>query len=94
MPLDLPPVPRTDRERLRAQRRRRQKAMGCRPIFKIAWGAVMTVSTISWWLLDNCQPSGRWGDVWKAIGRLNDTQPAQQAPSPPADPVGQSQETH
>jgi len=93
VPLDLPPVPRTERERLRQQRRRRQKAMGCRPVFKILWGAAVTLSTMAWWLLDTCQPSGRWGEIWKAIGTLNDPQPTQQAPAAPADPVGQSQET-
>jgi hypothetical protein len=62
-------------------------------MFKLAWGAAVTLSTIAWWLLDNCQPPGRWGTVFDALGTLNDPQPAQPAPAPPADPVGQSRET-
>jgi hypothetical protein len=94
MPLNLPPIPRTERERLRQQRRRRQKAMACRPIFKILWGAAVTVSTICWWLVDNCNPPGRLGALFNALGTLNDPQPSEVAPAVPADPVGQSQETH
>ena len=93
MPLDLPPLPPADRQRLRQQRRRRAKALGCRPIFKLAWGAAVTLSTCAWWLLDNCQPPGRWGTLFEALGTLNDPQPAETAPAAPADPVGQSQET-
>ena len=93
MPLDLPPVPRTDRQRLRQQRQRRAKALGCRPMFKLAWGADVTLSTIAWWLLDNCDPPGRWGALFDALGSLNDPQPADVAPAAPADPIGQSHET-
>jgi len=93
MPLNLPPLPQSDRQRLRQQRRRRAKALGCRPVFKIVWGAAVTLSTMAWWLLDNCDPPGRWGALFDALGTLNDPQPAEVAPAAPADPVGQSQET-
>jgi hypothetical protein len=93
VPLDLPPVPRTDRQRLREQRRRRQKVLRCRPIFKILWGAAVTLSTMAWWLVEHCDPPGRWGHLFDALGTLNDPQPAEVAPAAPADPVGQSQET-
>jgi len=63
-------------------------------MFKILWGAAVTLSTIAWWLLDNCDPPGRWGDLFDVLGTLNDPQPAEVAPAAPADPVGQSQETH
>jgi hypothetical protein len=62
-------------------------------MFKLAWGAAVTLSTIAWWLLDNCQPPGRWGAIFDALGSLNDPQPSEVAPAAPADPVGQSQET-
>lgn len=93
MSLDLPPLPPSDRQRLRQQRRRRQKVLGCRPIFKLAWGAAVTLSTMAWWLLDNCDPPGRWGQLFDALGTLNDPQPAEVAPASPANPLGQSQET-
>jgi hypothetical protein len=93
VPLNLPPLPQSDRQRLRQQRRRRAKALGCRPVFKIVWGAAVTLSTMAWWLLDNCDPPGRWGALFDALGTLNDPQPAEVAPAAPADPVGQSQET-
>jgi len=48
---------------------------------------------MAWWLVDNCDPPGRWGTLFDALGTINDPQPAEVAPAAPADPVGQSQET-
>jgi hypothetical protein len=92
VPLDLPSVPPATRQRLRAQRRRRRQVLGCRPVFKIIWGAAVTLSTMAWWLVDNCDPPGRWGVLFDALETLNDARPAEDAPAPTADPVGQSQE--
>ena len=93
MPLDLPPVPPSDRQRRRAQRQRIARATGCRVGFKIAWGAAVTLSTMAGWLIDNCNPGGRIGPLWDALDALNDPRPVEVAPAPAGPPVGQSQET-
>ena len=62
-------------------------------MFKLAWGAAVTLATIAGWLIDHCNPGGRIGPLWDALDQLNDPLPAQTVPAPAPSKVGQSLET-
>jgi hypothetical protein len=74
MPGSRPDRPRAaeaaDRRRLRERRRRIAAATGCGPLFKIAWGAVVTISTMGGWLVHYCQPPGAAGHFFDGLQLL------------------------
>jgi hypothetical protein len=73
VPLQRPDRPRLtpdERRRIRARRRRIAAAVGCGPLFRIAWGLAAVATSTAGWLVHYCQPPAPLGHFFDGLQLL------------------------